>query len=69
MVENVEKKNIKVSKINWRDEFLLNEFKIICENHEIKKQFTTADTPHQNKVTKWKTHTFLDKTKCMAIHN
>jgi hypothetical protein len=69
MVENVEKKNIKVSRINWRNEFLLDEFKIIRENHKIRKQLTTTNTLHQNKVAKWKIHTLLDKTKSMAIHN
>jgi hypothetical protein len=46
MVENVEKKKIKVLKNNRGGEFLSKEFKTLYENHGINKHVTTAHTLH-----------------------
>ncbi len=46
MVENVEEKKVKVLNNDYGGKFLSNEFKTFNENHGIKKQLTTTQTPH-----------------------
>ncbi len=63
------KLKVQVLRTNRGGEFTSHEFNIFCEKHEIKMQFTTTNSPHQNGVGERKNVMILDTVKCIALKN
>jgi transposase InsO family protein len=62
MVEKTTGKNIRFLRSNRGDEYL---FKSYCENHGIRRFWTTPYTPQQNGVAERKNMTILDMVSSM----
>jgi hypothetical protein len=61
------KLKVQVLKTNRGGEFTFHEFNIFCEKHEIKKQFITTNSTHQNGVAERKNTMILDRARCIAL--
>lgn len=49
-------------------EFTSINFNYFCEKHDIKKQLTQSNTPYQNKVTKCKRCSLVEKVKKHGVN-
>ena len=65
MDENESGVKIKCLRSDNGGEFTSNEFNEFCEGHGIKRQFSTAKTPQQNKVVERKNKTVQEATRTM----
>ena len=65
MVENETDLKIKTLRSDNGGEFTSNEFRNYCEEHGIKRQFSVARTPQQNRVIEWKNRTVEELARTM----
>ena len=67
MAKNEFGMKIKCLRSNNGGEFTSNEFNEFCEDHGIKRQFSTAKTPQQNGVVERKNRTVQEATRTILI--
>ena len=65
MVEKEAERSIKCLRTDRGGEFVSSNFKAFCEEEGIKRQLTTAYTPHQNGVAERKNRTVMNMVRCM----
>ena len=68
LVENLSEKKIRIFRSNNGGEFTSGEFKTLCKEVGIKREFSTPYNPQQNGVTKRKKETIMEVVKEM-IHD
>ena len=59
------KKKIKIFQSDNGGEFTLNEFKELCKESGIKREFSTPYNPQQNGIMEWKNRTIMEATRVM----
>ena len=65
LVENQLDKKIKTLRTNWGREYLLEQFKYLCDEKGISRQLTILGTPQQNGVAERSNRTLLDMVRSM----
>ena len=65
LIKNHIEKNIKNFRSGNGGEFTSNEFKELCKDSWIKRDFSTPYNPQQNGVAKWKNRTIMEAAKEM----
>ena len=65
LVENEVKHKIKCLRSDNGGEFTSKEFNLYCEEHDIKRQFSTARTPQKNGVAERKNKTVMEMARTM----
>ena len=64
-IENHNEKKIKTFRSDNGGEFTSNEFKELCKESGIKREFSTPYNPQQNGIAKWKNRTIMEATRAM----
>lgn len=67
LVEKKSGKSIKCLRTDRGGEFTSTDFKYFCEEHGIRRQLTTAYSPHQNGVAERKNRTVMNMVRCMLV--
>jgi transposase InsO family protein len=65
LVENEKENKIKSLRSDNGGEFTSKYFYLLCETHGIKRQFSTARTPQQNKIVERKNRTVQENSRTM----
>ena len=68
LIENHTEKNIKTIHSDNGGEFTLNEFKELCKESGIKREFSTPYNPQHNGIAEWNNKTIMEATRAM-IHD
>ena len=65
LIENHIEKKIKTFRSNNAREFTSNEFKELCKDSWIKREFSTPYNPQQNGIAERKNRTIMEATRAM----
>ena len=65
LIENHTEKKIKTFRLDNGREFTSNEFKELCKELEIKREFSTPYNPHQNGIAEQKKRTIMEAARAM----
>ena len=65
LIENHTEKKINTFWLDNGGEFTSNEFKELCKESRIKREFSTPYNPQQNGIGEWKNKTIMEAAKAM----